>query len=167
VSVAGHLGYTDRLDVGARAAFTWGQDGTLFSGPGAVPGFRVQASARYQLLSAGAVTLGADFAPGFGIDYPPGVQTPRILLPLGLTAGVHLGDALLVHAGLDLPVTVTPGAFGGVAFPILLGGGVEYRLGQALEVTGRLLMGPSVALTQAGTPARLALELAVGLAYRT
>lgn len=167
ISLGGQYGYSDKLDLGARFAFAYGQDGSFGVGPGAVPGFRVQATGRYELLRSGAVRLGASFAPGFGIDYLPGLPTPRILLPLGLTVGVAPGGPLTFHAGLELPLYATPGAFGGLTFPILLGGGAEYRVSPNLVATAQVRAGPALELTRAGAPARFALQLLLGLAYRT
>jgi len=164
-ALAGLWGSSDRLDLGARIALGYGQDGSLGVGPAGAFGFRLQAVARHELLRAGAVRLGGSFSPGFGIDYPAGLVTPRILLPLELTAGLAAGDALAVHLALELPVYITPGTFGGLTVPILLGGGAEYRLDRALSATGRVRAGPALELTR-NAATRFALELAFGLAYR-
>ena len=155
----------DRLDLGARLAFSYGQDGSLGVGPGVAPGFRLQAAARYELFRAGPMRLGGSFSPGFGVDYPLGLATPRILLPLELAAGIAVGNALVVHLGLELPAYVTPGIFGGLTVPILFGGGAEYRLDRALAVTGRVRIGPALELTR-NAASRFVLHLGFGLAYR-
>ncbi|HYV44993.1 MAG TPA: hypothetical protein VFA20_09035 [Myxococcaceae bacterium] len=166
LSLAGLYGVNDKLDAGLSLAFAYGADGSLGFGPGLVPGFRLQPTVRYALVDTGAIRLGAWFAPGFGMDYLPGVPTPRILLPLGLTVGIVPSEALAFHVGLDLPVSVTPGTFGGLTFPILVGGGVEYHVDRALALTAQMRIGPAIELTRPGAPAHLALEILGGLAYR-
>jgi hypothetical protein len=166
LSLAGFYGVNDKLDAGVRLAFAYGEDGSLGFGPGAVPGFRLQVGARYALVDAGAFRLGASFTPGFGMDYLPGLPTPRILLPLALTVGIAPSEAVAIHAGLDLPIYVTPGTFGGLTFPILVGGGVEYHVDRALAFTGRARVGPAIEITRPGAPAHLVLEVLGGLAYR-
>jgi hypothetical protein len=169
LSLGGHYGLGDKLDVGGRFAFSYGQDGSLGFGVGPAPGFRFQASARYQLISSGALRLGAGFSPGFGLDLLPGVTTPRILFPLQLVFGIVPGGKLMLHVGLDLPLYATlptAATTGGVTFPILVGGGVEYALDRSLAATGQLRIGPVLEITRAGAPTHLAVQVAAGLAYR-
>jgi len=166
LSLAGWYGVNDKLDAGLSLAFTYGADGSLGFGPSPVPGFRIQPTVRYALVDNGTIRLGAWFAPGFGLDALPGAPTPRILLPLGLAVGIAPSEALAIHVGLDLPVYVTPGPFGGLTFPILVGGGVEYHVDKALALTAQARIGPAIELTRAGAPARLALDVLGGLAYR-
>lgn len=166
LSLSGVYGANEKMDVGARVAFSYGQDGSLGFGPGAVPGFRLQGVIRYSLVDTGNVRLGVTFSPGLAIDYIPGVVTPRILLPGQLLLGIAPTEALAVHVGVDLPVYVTPGTFGGLTFPVLVGAGAEYHVDRALAVTGVLRVGPALELTRPGAPARFALQALVGLAYR-
>jgi hypothetical protein len=166
LSLAGNYGINEKLDVGARLAFAYGADGSLGFGPGVVPGFRIQVGARYTLVDTGTIRVGASFTPGFGLDALPGAPTARILLPLGLTVGIAASEAMAFHVGLDLPIYVTPGTFGGLTLPILVGGGVEYHVDQALALTAQARIGPAIELTRPGAPARLALDVLAGLAYR-
>jgi hypothetical protein len=166
LSLGGHLGLSDKLDVGARLAFDYGGDGSVGFGSGPAPGFRLQAVARYQLLDSERVRLGASFAPGFGIDYLPGLAVPRIVLPVRLAVGIALSEPLAVHVALDFPLYVTPGTFGGLTFPIQLGGGAEYRLSPALAATLQLRAGPVLELTRPGAPSHFAMLALAGLAYR-
>jgi len=166
LSLAGWYGVNEKLDAGVRLGFSYGADGSLGFGPGVVPGFRIQVGGRYALVDSGTFRLGASFTPGFGMDYIPGVATPRILLPLALTVGIALSEPMTVHVGLDLPISVTPGTFGGLTFPILVGGGVEYHVDRALAFTAQGRIGPAIELTRAGAPARLVVHALGGIAYR-
>ena len=169
LSLGGYYGLNDKLDVGGRFAFSYGQDGSLGFGVGPAPGFRFQASARYQLIGSGILRLGAGFSPGFGVDFVPGATTPRILLPLQLVLGIATSDKLALHVGMDLALYATlptAATTGGVTLPLLLGGGVEYALDRSLAVTGQLRIGPVLEITRAGAPTHLAVQVTAGLAYR-
>lgn len=166
LSLGGFYGVNDKLDAGVQLGFAYGEDGSIAFGPGVVPGFRIQVAARYNLLDTGTLHLGASFLPGYGIDYLPGLAVSRILLPLSLTLGITPSEAMTFHVGLDLPIYITADTFGGVTLPILVGGGVEYHVDRALSLTAQLRLGPALLVTQAGAPARLALDALVGLAYR-
>lgn len=166
LAIGGLLGLNDKADVGVRFAFDYGQDGSLWFGSGAAPGFRLQAVGRYALLDAGALRIGAWCSPGFGMDFLPGDTTARVLLPLGLTLALAPSEALALHAGVDLAMYVTPGLFGGLTLPILLGGGAEYHLDRAFAVTARVRLGPAIELSRPGAPSHLVLQALAGTAYR-
>ncbi|HEY8208113.1 MAG TPA: hypothetical protein VIG99_11570 [Myxococcaceae bacterium] len=166
LSLSGFYGASDKLDVGLRVAFSYGQDGSLGFGPSPVPGFRLQGGVRYTLADAGTVRLGVTFVPGLAIDYLPGLVTPRILAPVQIVLAIAPIDTLAVHVGVDVPLYVTPGTFGGLTLPILVGAGAEYHVDRSLAVTGLLRTGPALELTRPGAPARFAIEVLAGVAYR-
>ena len=78
--------------------------------------------------------------------------------------GFRAMDKLIVNGGIDIPMYITPNV-GTFTVPLLFGGGAEYALSDALEVTGRVRLGPALELTQ-NAANRFAMELLVGVAYR-
>lgn len=134
-------GAANRFDLGGKLTFNYGQEGVVTR---VVPGLKLQAWTRLQLVDTPRLGLALSFAPGpffYFHDYGTAVG---LALPIGLTLGIPVGSALMLNAGIDFPFYVTFGAGGGPVFPVLLGGGLEYFVSRGLAVTFNVRMGPSI-----------------------
>lgn len=136
---------SDQLDVGGKFSLMYGYEG--ITALGGVPGFKLQGVARLGLLERGKLNLGLRFEPGiFTYFFSGGGAQLGIALPFELNAGFTLSPKLILNFGIDLPMFVVFGPYGGLAVPVLVGGGAEYALSSRLAVTFNLRAGPSVAL---------------------
>jgi hypothetical protein len=179
---------TDRLDLGGRFSFLYGYEGiTRMAG---VPGLKLQGVLRVGILERGKLNLGLRFSPGFFTYFFGGATEVGLAMPIDLAVGIALLPKLMVNFGLDLPIFAVFGPFGGVAVPVLVGGGLEYQLSNELALTTNLRVGPSVPLTGSGvynywdgywctdrfgrayrcgpyySPAVPAMEMLIGLTYK-
>ncbi len=135
----------DRVDFGGRLSLLYGYEGiTRMSG---VPGLKLQGVLRLGLLERGRMNLGLKFSPGPFFYFFQGGTEVGLALPIDLALGLALSPKLMLSFGLDVPMFAVFGPYGGLAVPVLLGGGVEYALDGQLALTANLRVGPSVPLT--------------------
>lgn len=163
-------GATSRFDIGAKLTpINYGFEGIVTR---VIPGIKVQAVARLGLVEQSRFNLGLEFAPGPLFYFPAGRASTIVGLdlPLRLAAGIPIGSAIMINAGIDMPMFVVFGGGGGVTLPILFGGGAEYYLDRKLAVSFNLKMGPAIYTSNLDTlrfgSADFDLEALVGVAYR-
>ncbi len=163
-------GVASNMDLGGTVAFNWGYEGVVTH---VRPGLKLQGAFRTLLLDRSRINLGVHFKPGpFFYFYPSGYTDVGLTLPVGVVAGIPVSSALDLHFGFDLPFWVVFGTNGGVALPILIGGGVEYFIDRQLAVTFTTRMGPTIEDTAVyfprsrGRAALFTLEAFIGVAYR-
>ncbi|MBX5481348.1 MAG: hypothetical protein IRZ16_05805 [Myxococcaceae bacterium] len=157
-----NYGATDRFDLGGRLTLiNYGFEGRVRD---VVPGMKLQALARFQLLDRGRINLGVEFALGPLFYFRRYGTQVGLAVPLQFTAGVPIGSAMMANFGVVLPMFVIFGTGGGFYLPILFGGGLEYYIDRRLSASFNLKMGPSI-FTRTGV-ADLAMDALVGVAYR-
>ena len=141
---------SEKLDVGGRVSFLYAYEG--ITRVPSTPGIKLQGVLRLQLLDRGKINFGLRFSPGiFFYSFPlPGWTETGLALPLDLALGIALAPPLMFNVGLDVPMFVAFGPVGGLAVPVLIGGGLEYALDPQLAVTFNLRVGPSVPVTGYG-----------------
>jgi hypothetical protein len=145
LSVALLTAMSDRLDFGARFSALYSYEG--ITGMSGRPGVKLQGVMRLGLLDRGRFSLGLKAEPGVFLYSFPGQAEFGIALPLGINAGFQVLPSLMLSAGLDVPMFAVFGPFGGLAAPILIGGGLEYAFDRQLGLSLNLRGGPSVPLT--------------------
>lgn len=154
-------GLDSRMDVGGALAFQYGEEGALRR---ATPGLRMQGAFRYNILDQGKLNLGVHVEPGLFFYFRSYETRVGFTLPVGLVLGVSVSSALMANAGIDLPIQYAFGRTGGLVFPILMGGGLEYFLSNNLAATFKLRMGPALQTDYRST--LFVLEALVGVAYK-
>lgn len=164
-------GIADKVDVGGRVSFNYGFEGMVNY---VVPGVKLQGVVRAALLERDRFNFGLEFAPGplfyFGTT-AGGVAgtTVGLALPFSFSVGIPVGSAILLHFPIEIPMFVTFGSAGGLFFPVLVGGGVEYFIDRSLAATFKLRMGPTVDTNdyrRRGSAAYFTLETMIGIEYR-
>jgi len=136
------------LDLGGRFSVVYAYEGiTQTAG---VPGLKLQGVLRLQLLDRGRFNLGLRFSPGVFVAFFPGDLELGMPLPVDLALGIAVTPKLMVNFGVDVPAFLAFGPYGGLAVPLLLGGGVEFAIDRQLAITVNLRAGPSVPLTGSG-----------------
>lgn len=136
------------LDLGGRFSVVYAYEGiTQTAG---VPGLKLQGVLRLQLLDRGRFNLGLRFSPGVFFAFFPGDLEIGMPLPVDLALGIAVTPKLMINLGVDVPAFVAFGPYGGLAVPLLLGGGVEFAIDRQLAITVNLRAGPSVPLTGNG-----------------
>jgi hypothetical protein len=158
-----------RFDLGARFTFNYGFEGMVRH---VAPGIKLQGVARLMLLETSKINLGLEFAPGplFYFDAPRDNrfyyrEMIGLTLPISVNLGIPVGSAIMLNAGLDMPMFVIFGQSGGLVFPVLFGGGLEYFIDRSLAVTFNVKMGPSF-FTYYYSRAEFTLETLLGIAYK-
>jgi len=136
------------LDIGARFSLLYAYEGiTVLT---RIPGIKLQGVVRMQLLDRGKLNLGLSFSPGLFFYFFPGDTEIGLPLPVNLVLGYAVSPKLMAHLGVDLPIFAVFGPLGGLAIPVLVGGGLEYAVDRQLALTLSLRVGPSVPLTGNG-----------------
>jgi hypothetical protein len=138
VSAALWYGASPRLDLGAKLTLQYAFQGII--GTSGAVGAQVQGLLKVGLLERGRVNLGLKIMPGLFVNQFWG---PGLTLPIDFTLGFAVNQQLMLSAGLDFPVFVLFAPGGGVAFPVRIGGALEYFLDRSLGVTFSLRAGPS------------------------
>jgi len=153
-------GVNDKVDIGGRFTFNYGQEGIVSS---VVPGLKLQGLMKFQLAQA-KVNFGLMLEPGVFFYFHRGDTDIGMTLPVKFLVGIPASSALMINAGMDIPFQVYFGQGSTAVIPILFGGGLEYFVDQSLGVTFNLRMGPSI-VTRGGN-VEFTLESLVGVAYR-
>ena len=162
ISLQGLHGLQRELDLGGRFTFNYAFEDLVTT---VNPGIKLQAVARYSFFDQGKLSLAAEFAPGPLFYFPPSGTLGGITLPVGVALGVSVSSALYLNLGLDVPFSVIFGSFGGIVFPILVGGGAEYFIDRKLAVSFNTRMGPAIS-TRFAVPSTFAFEALLGVAYK-
>lgn len=151
-------GMSDKVDLGGRFAFNYAQEGVVDA---IDPGLKLQMLVRLELAKS-KLNFGLEFEPGVAFYFHGRNNTwIGMLMPVNLVVGIPASSALMLNAGIDMPIQVY---FGKTAvIPILFGGGLEYFIDQRLNVNFNLKMGPSI-FTEGGG-AEFTLESQIGVAY--
>jgi hypothetical protein len=145
ISAAVLTSASDRLDVGGSFSFLYGYEGiTRMAG---VPGVKVQGVGRLELYESGKINLGLSASPGVFFYFFQGGSEIGLAIPLELTLGFSVMPKLMLNGGIDVPVFAVFGPYGGLAIPVLIGGGLEYALDNRIGLTMNMRAGPSVPLT--------------------
>lgn len=133
-------GFLPNLDLGARAAFTYGVEGMVRS---VYPGLKVQGLIRFRFVDTGRISLSAVFEPGpfFWFAYG-GVTYTGFAIPIGVRLGIAAASALTIGITFDVPMWVQFGPGGGLNVPFLTGLGVEYFVRSDLALFAKTRMGP-------------------------
>ena len=133
-------GVSPVFDVGGKFTFNYGLEGTT----NVVPGIKLQAALRLNIVDKGNINFGLHFEPGLGFYFFPGGALVGITLPVGLAVGFPVTPQLKLSAGMDFPLFIYFTPVAGVSFPILFGGGLEYAFQPNVALTFQLRMGPAI-----------------------
>jgi hypothetical protein len=131
-----------KVDFGGKVSFNYGYEGmTRYA---TIPGLKAQGILRLMLLEKNKFNLGLRFSPGLFVYFPYRDYTVTgLTLPVDLAAGIRLTPELMVNFGVDMPLFVAFGPYGGASLPFLVGAGIEYAIDRALGVSFNLRAGPS------------------------
>jgi hypothetical protein len=151
------------VDVGAQLVLNYGMEGIVTQ---VIPGIKVQGLLRVRLFDRGRFNAGLKFAPGpFFYFGGGGFTVTGITLPISGVLGISVGSAVMLNLGMDVPLYVTFGTFGGLTLPVLAGVGAEYFIDRRLAVSFNTRMGPSIR-TGIFQRADFAFEAVIGIAYK-
>ncbi len=153
-------GVTSKLDIGGRFGFNYGVEGMVRE---VQPGIRLQGVLRVNLVNQQRLGLALEFAPG-PIFYFGRIDRVGMALPLKLSLGIPVGSAIMINAGMDVPMFVMFGTGGYFGIPLLFGGGAEYFVNRDLAATFNVKMGPTFRTYT--NRAEFALEALIGVAYK-
>lgn len=153
-------GVNGNTDIGGRFGFNYGFEGFVND---VNPGFKLQGVLRHKFAQIEKVSLGLKFEPGMYLYLDHGADF-GITLPVGFVVGIQASSALMINAGLDVPLSILFGDNSTAIVPILFGGGAEYFLDQRLALTFNLRMGPSIITAWEHT--EFTMETLFGVAYR-
>ncbi len=154
-------GATSNFDIGGRFGFNYGFEGLVRD---VQPGLRLQGVARINLLDTQRLGLALEFAPGPFFYFYRLFTAVGLALPVKLSLGIPVGSAVMINAGMDVPMFVVFGGGSFFAVPLLFGGGVEYFVSRDLAVTFNVKMGPMFITND--RRAGFALEALLGIAVR-
>jgi len=155
-------GFLPNLDLGARAAFTYGLEGMVST---VYPGLKFQGLIRFRFVDTGKISLSASFEPGpfFWFAYG-GVTYTGFAIPIGVKLGIAAASALTIGISFDVPMWVQFGPGGGLNVPFLTGLGVEYFVRSDLALFAKTRMGP--VLRTSYYRAEFAFDASLGVAWR-
>lgn len=158
-------GLQSGFDLGGRVSLNYSYEGMVRL---LHPGVKAEVIGRVKLMEGQRLGLGVTFGAGFLSTFAPGVTVFGMSLPVGLVAGIPIGSALMVNLGVDLPLFVTFGTFGGLTAPILAGAGLEYFIDRSLLISFNTRMGPALNPTvlRVSTPAEFAFQAQLGVALK-
>jgi len=158
-------GVQDRFDVGGRFSVLYSYEGMVNV---LQPELKGELYGRLKLVDTGHFGLAFNVGVGmFGV-FAGGTTVPAITMPLGLVAGIPIGSALIANFGLEVPLFVTFGNFGGLTVPVLVGAGLEYFVDKSLILSLNTRMGPAINPTAlwVGSSAVFDFELHLGVALK-
>ncbi|HMK72749.1 MAG TPA: hypothetical protein VK454_05395 [Myxococcaceae bacterium] len=172
-------GFGPSFELGGRVGFNYAFQGIVTNPPGLIGGGNgtelfFALLLRQTLLELGSGTLAATFDPGLLLHFvsPPagtggGTTGTAISFPIGLQLGFPVAEKLVLNASVELPFFVTLPSGGGVGYlyiPILVGGGLEYRLQPSLLLTLKLAVGGTFGIDTHYE--EFTLQAMAGVAYR-
>lgn len=131
------------------------------------PGLKAELLGRIHLVDTERFGLGVNLGVGFLAQFA-WANVFGINIPLGLVLGIPIGAAMVASVGLDMPLFVTFGSWGGLTVPILAGVGLEYFIDKSLVVTFNMRMGSALGVTglRAGNTSEFAFKMLVGVALK-
>ena len=159
-------GLFDNLDVGGRFTFDYAGVGVSAS----EYKFALDFKWRPFDLPIGAVTLRG--LPGMGFSYPSGFTVVNVSLPVELAFGLPIMPNLMLHLSVEVPLELDfwsgyGVSFTSVEFPLLFGGGGEFKIDEALSVHLQVHMGPyQRILLGAETLPYFGVDVVAGVTYR-
>lgn len=158
-------GLNSKVDIGGRFFFNYAVENLITA---IYPGVKAEVFARVQLIDTAKLALGLELGAGAFGYFASWNSIAGVSLPVGLQLGIPVGSALMINAGLEMPLYVVFGTTGGLTLPILIGAGVEYFIDRRLAATFHTRIGPSVNNTgfRFGSRGDLAFEAQFGVAYR-
>jgi hypothetical protein len=154
-------GGSDTVDVGGKFSFNWGREGLVDASD---EGLKLQGWLRVMVAQTPKVSFAITFQPGPFVYFAPGNTIFGMALPVGFVAGIPVGSALMINAGVDIPFNVYIGEGIGPVIPILFGGGLEYFVTNNFNVNFNLRLGPSI--VPRFDDSYFTLEALAGIAYR-
>lgn len=153
-------GLQDRFDLGGRIALNYAHEGLTGS---LHPSLKAEAVARLRLLETERIGIGLHLGLGFLAGFAPASPAAfAMTLPVGLVLGLPIGAAIVANLGVEVPLFVSFGPFGGLSAPILVGAGLEYFLDKSLVLSFNTRMGPALRSNRSAEFA-LQAQLGVGL----
>lgn len=141
ISAAFWHGAGPKLDIGGKFSLLYAYEGIVQLGGNM--GLKAQGLLRVSLLERGRLNLGLKFMPGLFAYFRGGSSEMGLVMPIDLTLGFQVMPQLMLSAGMDFPMFVVFGPWGGVAFPMRIGMGLEYAIDRTLAVTFSLRGGPA------------------------
>ncbi len=155
-----HYAVSDQLALGVAGGFDYGRY---------VPDFAFTAGGLVALSLKLGMPVDGDTRLGFRADLGLLVpETPGVAVTIDLSANLMapVAEGLYAGAGVDVPLTL--GIHDGgttLAWPLLFGGVVEYRVLAPLAIFAEAKLGPSF-VAQTGGGVYFAMKLMAGVAYR-
>lgn len=131
---------SQKLDAGARFTFNYGYEGVT----SVVPGLKLQGLVKLGLADSGRINAALTFSPGGLVYFAGGGAQFGLLFPIGVQAGLPIGDALMLNFGMDLPFYVRFVGGGVFDMHILFGGGLEYAIDRNMLLTLNTRFGPAI-----------------------
>lgn len=154
-------GLDSTTEIGGRLKLNYGVEGIVD-----LTHFEMAAQflARKQFVDTGKVKFALRFDPGILFWTGFGTTTFGITFPIEAQVGFPIDDKVTLNGSFALPMWVTFGDFSAFYFPIMFGGGVEYKLQSNLALTFKLAMGPTIGTNGFGT--HFTLDALFGVAWR-
>jgi hypothetical protein len=162
-------GLSDSLDAGGRFIFNYGGEGKPAD---TWLGIKVAGDAKLKVDLGLPATLTLRALPGLGLYFPQGFNIVFLQLPVEAALGIPVTRDVLAYASVEVPLGLGLWNGFGAAYwvaqiPVLIGGGVEIKLDQAVSITGQLHLGPYVDIAFGGiTSTQFAMDALVGVTYR-
>jgi len=136
-----------KVDFGAKVSILYGYENmTRYVG---IPGVKLQGLLRLNLIEKNKFNLGLRLSPGLFSYFERDYSVFGLTIPVDIVAGIRVTPDLMLNFGVDMPMFVAFGDWGGLVVPFLLGGGLEYALDSSMALTLNLRGGPSAPI---GTP---------------
>ena len=145
-------GLDDRSDIGFRASFLYGFEGTTNS----LVGMNLAVPYRRQLYNETRLGVTGHIDPGISFYGNRGADTGNLFGvggPIGLTAGYRMDDRLTLDLTGDVDTLISFSNPAGVFFGPKVGVGGEYKLDKDLAVTLRTKIGPEFGVVNGGSGA--------------
>jgi hypothetical protein len=142
VSASYLRGVVPNVNLGVRASFQYGVEGTLRD---VIPGFKAQMLLKWLIVNSERLSFGMVFEPG-PFFHSPAYGSTRVgfALPVGLRLGIAAASAVSVAVLFDFPFWLEFGPSGGFNAPLLTGIGLEYFITSEVAIVTRLRMGPTL-----------------------
>jgi hypothetical protein len=154
-------GLDEKSDIGLRASFLYGFEGTT----NGLVGMNLAVPYKRNLSNDGKIAVAIHADPGVTLYGNNGLLF-GVGGPVGVVAGYKLDDKLTLDAGADIPVLVSFANPSGVLFGPQVGVGAEYAFDKDMAVTFRSRVGPEFAIVSGGSGSAVTFSTLVGLAYK-
>ena len=164
ISIQYLRGLDDKTDLGFKASFLYGFEGTTNS----LVGLNLAVPYRRGLYENGRMTIAGHIDPGLTFYGNRGPNTGNLYgvgAPVGAVVAFRIDDRLTLDVGADLANLVSFSNPAGIIFGPMAGVGAEYKLDKDLAVTFRSRFGPEFAVVNGGSAGELAFQTLLGFAY--